>query len=88
MKQTGRSMFPWNKPITDLNETHRTYVWPGGDTLTIYGPRLLVVTDNGHRLIDEEDVVYYVAYGWLYIKWTRKDETASHFYFQRHPEEE
>lgn len=52
MKQTGRSLFPWNKEIYISHELYRTYTWANGETLTIKKPRFLVVSDNGRRVVD------------------------------------
>lgn len=83
MKETGRSLFPWNKEIKDLHELYRTYVWANGERLLIIGPKMLTVSDNGHRVVDKDYKSYYVPYGWLYLVWENEDKTEHQFRYQR-----
>ncbi|GAG76062.1 unnamed protein product [marine sediment metagenome] len=83
MKETGKSLFPWAKEVKDLHEAFRTYVWANGERLTIKKPKFLTVSDNGHRLADQNNRSYYVSYGWLYLFWENEDKKKYQFYYQR-----
>ena len=49
----------------------RHYQFPGGDVVTIVGPRYLHVSKSGgHRIVDDEGVGHYVPPGWIHLWWT------------------
>jgi hypothetical protein len=48
--------------------------------LRINNPVLLNVSKSGgHRILDKDDVSYYVPYKWLCISWETNDEVAFRF---------
>ena len=83
MKETGRSLFPYAKEIDISKELYRVYVWANGEQLKINKPRTLVVSDNGHRVVDGNYIAFYVAYGWLYLYWENEDKEQFQYYYQR-----
>ena len=82
MKQTSKSLFPWAKEIDISKELYRIYVWENKE-LRIDKPRTLVVSDNGHRVVDGNYFAFYIPYGWLYLYWENEDKEKYQFYYQR-----
>lgn len=60
---------PGTNPVpTLLKENQRTYIFPGGETITIPQVRkLLVSTSGNHRLTTEDGRLHIIASGWLAI---------------------
>jgi len=61
-----------NKFIDISSEKFRTYVFPGGDEVTIKNPLQLSFSAAGHRLFDGEGVSHYIPKGWIHLKWEVK----------------
>lgn len=53
-------------------ETKRTYTWPDGSKVTIESPVQLVVSANGHRIVDAQNNGHYVPKGWIHLQWFNK----------------
>ena len=70
MKHTPKSLIDWNRKI-DLSdkETVRIYRFPGQEIVTINHPQFVIISDNGHRLLDADGVSHYVPYGWIELRW-------------------
>lgn len=52
-----------------LNEDARTYVFPGGDTITIEAVRELRISASGnHRLITADRRLHIIKPNWLHIE--------------------
>jgi hypothetical protein len=67
-----------NKFVDISSEEYRTYVFPGGDEVTIQRPLKLSVSAGGHRLFDEGGISHYIPKGWIHLHWKAKDGHA-HF---------
>lgn len=61
-----------NKFVDISSEATRTYVFPGGDEVTITNPTHLSVSTSGHRLFDAQGTSHYVPKGWIHLKWVAK----------------
>lgn len=62
-----------NNTFTDISsEAKRTYVFPGGNEVTIDNPKYLSVSAGGHRLYDDSGTSHYVPKGWIHLKWMAK----------------
>lgn len=61
-----------NKFVDISSESYRTYVFPGGNEVTIKEPTQLSVNAGGHRLLDYYGMSYYVPKGWILLKWAAK----------------
>lgn len=83
MKQTKHSLFPYYKEIDISPELYRVYVFPNDDQVRIDRPRTLVVSDNGHRVVDVDFIAHYIPYGWFHLYWETKDKEKFQFYYQR-----
>ena len=70
MKQTSKSLIDWGRKI-DLSgkEDSRTYRFPGGEYVKIDLPQFLIVSDNGHRVLDGSGISHYIPYGWIELIW-------------------
>ena len=55
------------------SEVSRTYLFPGGDEVTINDPLFLSVSAGGHRLFDADGNSHYVPKGWIHLKWKARD---------------
>jgi hypothetical protein len=77
MKHTEKSLIDWNKKI-DLSkkETSRTYRFPNNEFVTITKPQFVIISDNGHRLLDGDGISHYVPYGWIELTWGNVDERS------------
>lgn len=62
-----------NKFVDISSEQSRTYVFPGGNEVTIQQPTQLSVSAGGHRLLDYYGTSYYVPKGWILLRWNAKD---------------
>ena len=70
MEQTENTLMPFGKRISLRGvEVFRTYVFPGGEEVTIDEPQYLIVSDNGHRVLDDSDRCHYIPYGWIHLFW-------------------
>lgn len=83
MKQTKKSLMVWGKQVDISKENYRVYVFPGGDEVRIFRPQYLIVSDNGHRIADINDVSHYIPYGWLHLYWENADKAKYQFNHQR-----
>ena len=61
-----------NQPKDISTEIRRTYTWESGATVTIESPKILITSDNGHRIADEANNGHYVPNGWIHLKWENK----------------
>jgi hypothetical protein len=70
MKPTDKSLIAFYKEI-DLTgkEVARHYRFPGDEIVTIEHPVTLIVSDNGHRVVDATGDSHYVPYGWIHLWW-------------------
>jgi hypothetical protein len=51
-------------------ELERTYTFPGGEKVTIFGPTRLAVSDSGgHRIVDAANHGHYIPPKWIHIEW-------------------
>lgn len=63
-----------NNTFSDISsEEFRSYVFPGGEVVTISKPVQLSISPGGHRLFDESGISHYVPKGWVHLKWKAKD---------------
>lgn len=67
MEETKNSLLERGKEIDISAEEERTYEYAGGELISILHPLILIVSDNGHRVVDEAGVGHYIAYGWRRI---------------------
>ena len=83
MQKTNNSLFPRAKEVDISTEIYRTYNF-GGEKgkIKIVAPLTLVVSDNGHRIVDEKGLSHYIPYGWIHLHW-KVDEGEAKFYYQR-----
>lgn len=79
MEETKNSLIERGKEIDISAEQERTYEYAGGELILIYHPLILIVSDNGHRIVDESGVGHYIAYGWRRIIFKARD---NRFQFQ------
>jgi len=77
VKQTNKSLFPFYEKV-DLSEDEvsRTYIFPGNEKVTINEPQFLIVSDNGHRLLDADGISHYIPYGWIHLFWLNKKDRS------------
>ena len=70
MKPTDKSLIAYYKEI-DLTgkEAVRYYRFPDEEIVQITAPVTLIVSDNGHRIVDAEGNSHYVPYGWIHLWW-------------------
>ena len=83
MRETKKSLFPWKKEIDISKENFRIYEFPGGDIVRIECPEMLVVSDNGHRVVDAQKISHYIPYGWIHLWWENIDKEKYQYYYQR-----
>ena len=70
MEPTENSLLPYYKKIDLKNkEFYRVYIFPGKEKVTIQKPQSLIVSDNGHRVVDDQGVSHYIPYGWIHLYW-------------------
>jgi len=81
MTKTENSLIPRGVEIDISSEVYRLYRFPKGESVMIKKPAILIVSDNGHRVVDKEGYSHYIPYGWIHLKFkVEKDEP--HFYCQ------
>jgi len=51
------------------HELCRAYRFSDGDYVTIQEPIGLIVSKNGHRIVDANEVCHYVPNGWIHMFW-------------------
>ena len=83
MKQTNKSLIAWAERV-DIRglEEFRTYRFAEGEFIhevTIKKPVCLIVSNNGHRLLDEEGISHYVPYGWIELFWKNVESRTEGF---------
>jgi hypothetical protein len=83
MKQTNKSLIPWAEKV-DISgkEEYRTYKFAEGEfihEIIIKKPVFLIVSNNGHRLLDEEGISHYVPYGWIELSWKNVEGRSEGF---------
>jgi hypothetical protein len=85
MKQTPKSLFPYYKKV-DLSdkEIWREYRFSDEEKVRIRNPHYLIVSDNGHRIMDLNGVAHYIPYGWIELIWKPKE--GHEFYCERSEE--
>ena len=83
MKQTVNSLLPYYKEI-DLStrEKVRYYRFSGNEVIIIQKPKTLIVSDNGHRIMDMRGISHYIPYGWIHLWWVNQEEREVGFYCQ------
>jgi len=81
MTETENSLFPRGKEMDISAEVYRLYRFPKGETVMIKKPMVLIVSDNGHRVVDKEGYSHYIPYGWIHLKF-KVEKDAPHFYCQ------
>jgi len=81
MTKTENSLIPRGVEIDISSEVYRLYRFPKGETVMIKKPMILIVSDNGHRVIDKEGYSHYIPYGWIHLKF-KVEKGESHFYCQ------
>ena len=63
-------------------EISRTYIFPGGNNITIKDPVALYVSKSGgHRIITGEGESIYVAPGWISFRFGPVDDARDHWRF-------
>lgn len=65
-----------SKEIDISTELKRTYTWPCGASVEVSEPQVLIVGDNGHRLVDGSGNGHYVPYGWIHLCWENRPGVA------------
>lgn len=83
MKQTSKSLIEWGKQIDISSEIYREYIFPDKEIVHIACPKYLIVSDNGHRVCDMDNVSHYIPYGWIHLMWENKDKEQFQFNHQR-----
>lgn len=60
------------------NEKKRIYVFPlaTGKTVEveIENPKYLIVSSNGHRIVDEQNISHYIPNKWIHLYWENKNK--------------
>ncbi len=51
------------------SEKRRVYTWPDGAQVVIENPAVLIVSESGHRIADDEGNGHYVPNGWIHLMW-------------------
>lgn len=65
-----------NEPKDISSEVSRTYTFPGGDRVTIEAPKALILSENGHRVLDGANNGHYIPKGWIHLEWQPKPDAA------------
>jgi hypothetical protein len=61
-----------DKQFTDISsEAYREYTFADGK-VRIEQPAFLNVSENGHRVLDSNEVSHYVPLGWIHLEWKAK----------------
>ena len=81
MTETENSLLPHGQEIDISSELYRLYRFPKGESVTIKKPMVLIVSDNGHRVVDKEGYSHYIPYGWIHLKF-KVEKDRPHFYCQ------
>ena len=81
MPATDNSLFPRGKEIDISSEVYRLYRFPKGESVMIKKPMTLIVSDNGHRVVDQGGYSHYIPYGWIHLKF-KVEKDKPHFYCQ------
>jgi len=81
MTETENSLFPRGVEIDISSEVYRLYRFPKGESVMIKKPAILIVSDNGHRVVDQGGYSHYIPYGWVHLKF-KVEKDAPHFYCQ------
>ena len=81
MIETENSLLPRGVEIDISSEVYRLYRFPKGESVMIKKPAILIVSDNGHRVVDKEGYSHYVPYGWIHLKF-KVEKDKPHFYCQ------
>jgi len=81
MTETENSLLPRGAEIDISSELYRLYRFPKGESVTIKKPMVLIVSDNGHRVVDKEGYSHYIPYGWIHLKF-KVEKDRPHFYCQ------
>ncbi len=80
MKQTKNSKLPFYKEVNlDGKELWREYRFPGNEIVRIELPKILIVSDNGHRIM-AGSISYYIPYGWISLQWQNPDDRPEGFF--------
>ena len=88
MKPTKNSLFPYYTKV-DLSkkEFYRIYIFPNKEEVIIKEPQYLIVSDNGHRVLDKENVSHYIPYGWIHLYWKNKSDRPNGFFCEEKEED-
>jgi len=81
MTETENSLFPRGVEVDISSELYRLYRFPKGESVTIKKPMILIVSDNGHRVVDQGGYSHYIPYGWIHLKF-KVEKDKPHFYCQ------
>jgi len=81
MTKTENSLIPRGVEIDISSEVYRLYRFPKGESVMIKKPAILIVSDNGHRVVDKEGYSHYIPYGWIHLKF-KVEKDKPHFYCQ------
>ena len=81
MIETENSLLPRGVEIDISSEVYRLYRFPKGESVTIKKPVTLIVSDNGHRVVDQGGYSHYIPYGWIHLKF-KVEKDKPHFYCQ------
>ena len=77
MKLNPNPLIPWNRRINlSKVESKRVYRFPKGEFVEINEPQLLIITENGHRLLSKDGVSHYIPYGWIELSWENIGERS------------
>jgi len=83
MRETNKSLISWGKQIDISKEMFRVYVFPNKEEVKIEKPLYLIVSDNGHRVVDQNYIAHYIPYGWIHLYWENEDKKEFQFNHQR-----
>jgi len=81
MTETENSLLPRGVEVDISSELYRLYRFPKGESVTIKKPMILIVSDNGHRVVDQGGYSHYIPYGWIHLKF-KVEKDKPHFYCQ------
>ena len=88
MKQTKNSKLPFYKEINLVGkELWREYRFPGNEIVRIESPEVLIVSDNGHRIVTGV-MSYYIPYGWISLRWENPTDRPESFFCRQSDEEQ
>ena len=81
IRESGTSNMDGKKHLIEFHkkiklsdrEFYRVYSFADGNKLKIKNPQFIILSENGHRILDDEDISHYIPYGWNHLYWLNKN---------------